>query len=569
MVEVRLTGANELDIVIHMEEHETINSVKAKLNVDHGIPLHCQRISDQGTLLVNNITLNSLRPHDSSVIALQLDIRYVLTIEVYTGVSFELEVASNELVDTLKSDISRQSRISLYQQDVIYDGIILQPNQRISDYGISDRAVLAVNLQNYEAMVFVRTLDGKIIVLTVHAHDTVAQVKELIERQEGIPVSKQRLIFVGEQLRSDVRFLDYRIQHESAVHLVLREGLGFEIYVDAPSGKNHVLEVEATDSLDHLKEKLHSKENIPCDLQRLFLGSSLLSSLCSLGESGVQPYCTLRLAIDEGSAKVDIALSSQRMLSLWVRLDQTVSSLKEIVAAREGVTMEYVELYYVHTLLENHYPLSHYRIRHNHRIHVNLLRPVQIRLTVTVRGSTGTQVEMQQPVNGKVLNIKQFLSYEVNAPTEELQLFLEGSELENGQILNECGIRDHSHLDLILSPSCSAREVQRKNMNLFVKTLTGKTVVVAVDPTDSILSIKEQVCAKERVPVPQQCLVIGGRILEDSMLLSECSVQNLSVLHLILRVPSQSPINTAVQQGETDFQPPLMQGDTDLPQGTD
>lgn len=563
MVEVRLSReGDQQDIIIQMEEVETINSVKEKLSVEYGIPIHCQRLKQRGTLVGNHETLTSLRQQDSPTIALQLDVRYVLTIEVYTGSSFELEVSSTELVDTLISTISRQSRVSFYRQEIMYDGTVLQPGRRISDYGIPDQAVLVVNLRNYEAMVFVKTLDGKTIVLTVRAHDTVAQVKEQIERQEGIAASKQRLIFVGEQLRSDFRFLDYHIEHESAVHLVLREGVGFEIYVDAPSGKNYVLEVEPNDSLDQLKEKLRSKENIPCDMQRIFLGNNLLSSSCSLSENGVQPFSDIRLALDEGSARVNVALSSRSTLSLWVRLDQTVSSLKEIVAERERVTIAYVELYYARTLLENHHPLSHYRIRHNQTIHVNVLRPLLLRLVITVRGNSNTQLEVQQPENDTVLHIKENLSPRVRANIEDLQLFLGGSELDNEQTLSECGIRDRSNLDLIISQSGRARQDQRKSMHLFVKTLTGKTVVVDVDPTDTIQDIKEQICAKERVPVPQQCLVIGGRILQDSVVLSECGVQNQSVLHLVLRVPSQSPINVTVQRGETDFQLAVMQGDT-------
>lgn len=563
MVEVRLAREEEeQDIIVEMDEHATINSVKERLSVEHGIPFRCQRIKHQGSLLDDDATLDSLRPGDSSTITLRLDIRYILTIEVYTGHSFELEVPVDEQVDTLMSAATRRSRVSFYRQEVVYDGTVLQPGRRISDYRVPDRAVILVNLRNYESMVFLKTLDGKTIVLNVHAHDTVAQVKEQIERQEGIPAGKQRLIFVGEQLRSDIRFLDYRIEHESAVHLVLREGVGFEIYVDAPSGKNYVLEVEPTDSLDQLKEKLNRKENIPCDLQRIFLGNTLLSSSCSLSASGVQPFSTLKLVIEEGSAKVNIALSFQNTLSLWVRLDQSVLSVKERVAEQERKSIEYVELYHAHTLLENHHPLSHYRIRHNQTIHVNILRPMLLRLVVTVRGNSNTQLEVQQPANGTVLHIKESLFAQVGSPIEELQLFLEGNELENGQILSECGIRDRSNLDLIISNLVHGRQEQRKTMHLFVKTLTGKTIIVDVDPSDNVQVIKDQICAKEGVPVPHQCLVIGGRILEDSVLLSECGVQNQSVLHLVLRVPSQDPINVTVQRGETDFQLTVMRGDT-------
>ena len=70
----------------------------------------------------------------------------------------------------------------------------------------------------------------------VEPRDTVAQVKRKIEHQESIPFGHQHLIFVGEQLRDHHRLLDYRIEHKSTVHLVLRSGDSYEVFVDTPGG---------------------------------------------------------------------------------------------------------------------------------------------------------------------------------------------------------------------------------------------------------------------------------------------------------------------------------------------
>ena len=292
---------------------------------------------------------------------------YPVFVKTASGKTIFLTVSGSKTTEGLKHMIERtEPAIPSHLQRLIFNGKELKDELTLSYYGIGNAATIDLLVRGQSLLVKMHM--GKTIAIAYNSTDTIADVKEKIQKKDALLPARQKLFLGGtnQKLQDGHILKDCNITANTTLNLILKRRMQIQVTSLVGETQSIMLDVQAEDTIHSIKLLIQVYTGAPPDQQVLYLAGCELNDWMTLSDYRIQHHSNLHLVL----LQLHVRTPSGEEVIVRYSESETVAAIKAQLYAETRMLPQEQRLLFCDQELEDRHILGHYHIKNGHTLYL-------------------------------------------------------------------------------------------------------------------------------------------------------------------------------------------------------